>query len=489
MSGMLEKEIKGITDELAVTMADLGKKLDEQEAHLKKHRDRDDSLAKTIEGMVKQYDEQKAGFTDFTKRIDGLEARLNRPGFGGGSGQLIKTMGQVFAESDSVKKMLSSGEFKSTPVEVGKEWSLQRKTLSSGTSSGVGAGAALVDAFRREGVIMPAVEAPQIRALIPSLPLSEGSIEYVREKQIWQLYATLATALVGAETDIVVDNANGFYPGQTIDVDGETKIIDTDGVDLDTNTITVTVAIAGAHSVGAPVTADKFVMTPETRLKPNMEVETELVTSSVRTLATMLAVTRQIMEDSRLLAAYVDQRMPEVARQSHEYQLLYGAGGSTQLTGIMADTDINSYLWSSGSVGPPPDTKLDAFRKAMTLANKSNYLSTGGVLHHDEWQEIELLKATDGQYVWASVTAGGQQVLWRVPIVVTGSIVTGFGLVGSFAMGATYWDREQANIRSTDSHKDWFGSNKIALLFEERGTLTVDRPKAFTKITFDAAPT
>lgn len=481
------EEIKKVTSELADTMTQLKSKLDAQEKLQKEHGDRDEKLITDIDKLTKRYDEQHEAFTSFTKRVEDLETRLNRPGAASpGTRQAIKTLGDVFVESPQYKQMLANQEFKCSPVEVGPQWATQKKTLGADTSSGVGAGAGLVTNFHRPDVVSPAVEGPTVMSLIPQLYLAEHGIEYAREKNIYQLYAVLTVAAIATDTVLNVDNASGFYPGQVIDVGGEARTIDAAGVDLDAKTITITAGLTGGHAIGVAVTSTTFAFTKEAYLKPLAEVEIELLTSSARTLAVMMAATKQLLSDSRQAAQYLNLRLPEIARVSMEQQLLYGAGGTTELDGIMNTTGINALSWSAGVVG---DTQLDVIRKAATLVGKSNYAATGVVLYHDEWQAIELLKGSDGHYIWASVTQGGQQILWRVPVAVSGQMATGYGLIGSFRMGCTYWDREQASIRTSDSHKDWFGSNKVAVLFEQRGTLTVERPKAFTKITFDSAPT
>ena len=76
-----------------------------------------------------------------------------------------------------------------------------------------------------------------------------------------------------------------------------------------------------------------------------------------------------------------------------------------------------------------------------------------------------------------------------MPVIVTNSINSGEALVGAFNLGAMLWDREEASVRISESHSDYFTKNMLAILGEERVALTVFRPEAFVSITFDSAPT
>jgi HK97 family phage major capsid protein len=64
----------------------------------------------------------------------------------------------------------------------------------------------------------------------------------------------------------------------------------------------------------------------------------------------------------------------------------------------------------------------------------------------------------------------------------------GTALVGAFGTGAQLYDREQATIRISEQHADFFVRNAIVVLAEERLALAVKRPESFVSVTFDAQP-
>ena len=149
-------------------------------------------------------------------------------------------------------------------------------------------------------------------------------------------------------------------------------------------------------------------------------------------------------------------------------------GTGENLTGVLSTSGIQEYDWSSGAITPVADSKADAIRRAATLAFLAYYEPTGVVLHPNDWEDIELAKDKNGQYLVAvSVALGGEPKLWRIPVVETPAISEGTALVGAFGTGAQLYDREQASIRISEQHSDFFVRNAIVVLAEQRLALAV----------------
>ena len=207
--------------------------------------------------------------------------------------------------------------------------------------------------------------------------------------------------------------------------------------------------------------------------------------NTIKTIAHWIPVTKQILADAPGLQAYIDSKLIYGLYLKEDDELLYGTGEDGDIHGITTDADVQTYSWSDGTAG---DTKLDAIRRAMTKAYLAYYPVDGIVLHPSDWEDIELLKSSDGMYVWVNVNVGGQERLWRTPVVVSAALTEGTFLTGSFGLGATLWDRQEVTISVSGSHSDFFIKNKLAILCEERVELTVERPESFVIGTFDSAP-
>ena len=209
----------------------------------------------------------------------------------------------------------------------------------------------------------------------------------------------------------------------------------------------------------------------------------------VRTIAHWEAAHRNVLADEPQLRSIIDNELMYGLRLQEDAQILSGDGTGENLTGVLSTNGIQTYDWSDGATTPVVDTKADAIRRAATLSFLAYYEPTGIVMHPNDWEDIELTKDQNGQYLVAvSVALGGEPKLWRIPIVETPAIPEGTALVGAFGTGAQLYDREQASIRISEQHADFFVRNAIVVLAEQRLALAVKRPEAFVKVNFDAEP-
>jgi HK97 family phage major capsid protein len=211
--------------------------------------------------------------------------------------------------------------------------------------------------------------------------------------------------------------------------------------------------------------------------KPQSAVTFEVVTVPIRTIAHYIPVTRQIVDDERQLRGYIENRLLYGLRLKEDQQLLYGTGTGNQINGILTDTGIQTYNQLS------TETLIDAIRKGVTKSYVEEYRPTGIVMNHQDWETIELTKGDDEHYIWVNVTTSNGSQLWGLPVVATNAIAKGTILLGDFARGSAVHDRENATLRISDSHADFFTKNLWALLAEERIAQSILRPNAFVEIT------
>lgn len=213
--------------------------------------------------------------------------------------------------------------------------------------------------------------------------------------------------------------------------------------------------------------------------KPESGITFTLANAAVVTLAHFIPVSRQVLDDAPQLESYVNGRLLYGLKLEEEDQLLNGAGTSGSLSGLLASGNNTAYNRSATG-----DTRIDTLRKAITQAALSEYAADAIVINPEDWEAIELTKATDGQYIMANPMALAGPQLWGKRIVATNSIAEGTFLVGAFTMGAQVWDRMDAAVQISYEDGDNFKKNMATLLAEERLALTVYRPAAFIKGTF-----
>ena len=211
--------------------------------------------------------------------------------------------------------------------------------------------------------------------------------------------------------------------------------------------------------------------------KPESGITFTLASAAVATLAHFIPVSRQVLDDSAQLESYVNSRLTYGLKLEEEDQLLNGTGTSGNLGGILKSGNYTAY--NRGVTG---DTKLDTIRRALTQAQLSEYTADAIVLNPADWETIELLKSSYGEYVFGGdmgpIDALGPRI-WGKRVVATNSIASGTFLVGAFTLGAQIWDRQDAAVQISYEDGDNFKKNMATLLAEERLALTVYRPAAF----------
>jgi HK97 family phage major capsid protein len=199
----------------------------------------------------------------------------------------------------------------------------------------------------------------------------------------------------------------------------------------------------------------------------------------VRTIAHWVPITRQAAEDNATLVGYINGRLAYGLELRLDQQILNGNGTAPNIRGILNTSGVGTYTPGAA------EARIITIRKAITIAQISEYQPDTAVLHPTDWQNIELDTDTTGAF---RVTTNPQNALtprlWGLNVVVTTAIATGTYLVGAMRMGATLWERHGVRLLVSDSHGTNFTSNILVLLAEMRAALTVWRPAAFVKGAF-----
>ena len=219
--------------------------------------------------------------------------------------------------------------------------------------------------------------------------------------------------------------------------------------------------------------------------KPQSEIQFDIRTTSVTTIAHWVLATRQILDDAPMLQSYIDGRLRYGLAYVEEGQLLNGGGTGTDLNGIY--TQATAFAAGASIVATP--TKLDVLRYAMLQAVLAELPPTGHVLNPIDWAGIETTKDSQGRYIIGNPVGSLSPTLWGLPVVATQAMTSGNFLTGAFRMAAQIFDREDANVAISTEDSDNFRKNLVTILAEERLALAVYRPEAFIKGTFSTAIT
>jgi len=220
-------------------------------------------------------------------------------------------------------------------------------------------------------------------------------------------------------------------------------------------------------------------------LKPQSSMQFEGHQAPIRTLAHWEAAHRNVLADEPQLRSIIDNELLYGLRLQEDFQILNGDGTGENLLGILNTSGVQTYDHQTPA-DLTEDNYGDAIRRAATLAFLAYYEPSGVVVHPSDWEKMELTKNAQGSYLMAvSMQVGAEARIWRMPVIDTPAIDEGTALVGAFGTGAQLYDREQATIRISEQHADFFVRNAIVVLAEERLALAVKRPESFVKVSFD----
>lgn len=471
-----------------------------------------DKLKERVQKAEHDADAARKAYED---RLKTLEAAQNRIDLSGDDKPELKGFGARIMDTDEFKAYyapIKEAVEARRQIKIGKSdpiplkgllglvvvSELQRRAknrhglggLKGLTTGSDGLGGGLVDPFRMPGLAETPTRALTLFEAIPLMRTTTGLIEYVQETAFHELMATVASSAASGQKVVTVSNTRGFYVGQTITLDPhgsnkEEHVIAAGGIDHAAGTITTTDNLANTHAVGVKVVSKTFVATPEAQLKPNADLVTTLIRTATRMIAHGIDISRQLVRDAENLMSYLERRLPIGLFTNAERMIISGDDSNEQLGGFLraASGDwpgIQSYNWSDGEAG---DNMLDAIVRGANVATLSNFPASHFVIHPTDLTKIRLKKGNDGHYIDI-----GRLAEWNLSPISTTAIDPGTAIVGSFDMGCTLWQSDDASVQIFDQHKDMAATNQMYVRSEMGVGLSIELPAGFVKVNFNSQP-
>lgn len=219
---------------------------------------------------------------------------------------------------------------------------------------------------------------------------------------------------------------------------------------------------------------------PEARenvTKATSDITFTSATVAVETLAHLFNVSKQVLEDSPMLASYINSRGMYGLKLEEDDQLLNGSGANGNLSGLVT----NQTAYAATSSPTVVTNNLDLLRDAITQAQAANYIPSAIILNPIDWAKIELQKVnagTDDRYIYGDPGSRLGANIWGLPVVVTNTMTAGTFLVMDGAQLGMLWDRADATIAMSEHHDSNFAKNMVTVRMEERLALAVERASA-----------
>jgi HK97 family phage major capsid protein len=207
--------------------------------------------------------------------------------------------------------------------------------------------------------------------------------------------------------------------------------------------------------------------------KPEQQLDPELKTAYIATIAVTQTSSRQVLLDETALTQSIDLRLRSDVLSKAEVELVNGPGGNMRVDGLLVQA--TPFIATAGA-------RADQIGQTIADMAGRGYFPSVVVMHPTSWFEIQSERDPDGAaYVAGGWAAPEAPTVWGVPVVSTAAIAPGTILV----IDARYVfiaDREQVSVRVSEHHKDNFSKNLVTLLCEIRVGLVVLDPGAVVEV-------
>ena len=225
----------------------------------------------------------------------------------------------------------------------------------------------------------------------------------------------------------------------------------------------------------------------EASTKPENALQFTSSSEKVRTLATWLPATRQILDDLVELNGFIMSSLPYYVNLEEELQLLSGDATGENLHGLIPQASAFNTALLSAIKGW---NKIDIVGRALQQITVAKEIQpTFIVLHPNDWYDMRLTKDSFGRYILGDPQSMVRPNIFGLDVVSTTSIASGTFLIGSGnPVAAEIRDRMEMQVELSTSHQDFFVKNLVAVRAEKRLALVTKRPASFVTGTFTTSP-
>lgn len=194
----------------------------------------------------------------------------------------------------------------------------------------------------------------------------------------------------------------------------------------------------------------------------------------VESIGAVIPTSKQILEDSGTIDAFVQSQLMQDVGETEQNQLLNGTGSNSQLHGLIA----NATAWANES--PNITNEVDIIRSAIKQVNTADFAANAIILNPSDWYDIDTRKAGASDDAYASGTPRliTGPSLWGLPVIETNAIAAGTFLVGDFNRAAVIFDREAPYIELARHHDSNFEKGMISFGCFQRLALVITNATA-----------
>ena len=211
--------------------------------------------------------------------------------------------------------------------------------------------------------------------------------------------------------------------------------------------------------------------------KPFGSTNFETKTGTIKTIAHLARVSKQLMEDAPALAAYINQRLVYGIDLTVEDQLVTGTGTGQNLSGILNAGNYTDHGITKAML-PKNPSKLDLILMAKAKVEQAFFRPNVILLNPSDWTDLQMEKNASGDYYLGHPSSVAPKYLWGLPVWTTPAITAGKFLVGDFTQAATLWTRQGMTVELFEQDSDNVQKNLVTIRAERRLGFGVERAAA-----------
>jgi HK97 family phage major capsid protein len=198
----------------------------------------------------------------------------------------------------------------------------------------------------------------------------------------------------------------------------------------------------------------------------------------VRTIATVIEVSNQVMADQPALENYLRMRLVDGLVREMERQIVAGDGNDFTMTGLLDASNHVAYTPVTG------EDALESIRKARAQLRANDYGASILLLNPEDAATIDLLKDGQGGYLSGEPRGTDPASLWGLRVIESPAMTKGKFAVSDFASTSVIWDRQSAMVEAFVS-ADLAKRNVVMLRAELRAAFSVLLPAGVRVGNFD----
>lgn len=199
----------------------------------------------------------------------------------------------------------------------------------------------------------------------------------------------------------------------------------------------------------------------------------------VRKITAWVPATSEILDDAPTLMGYINNRLTYLLALREELQIIAGDGSAPNLRGILSTSGLQEQAFTATD-------PMVTIGLAIAAVENVDGEPDGIVVHPTSfwtWVTTRQAEQFEGNSAagYGAPFGAPPSTLWGLTAIRSRSVTVDEPIIGSWRLGASLFDRQRSTIMVGNQHSDYFTTNKVAVVAEERVALAVHRPDFFCR--------